>query len=73
MGEWKEHVRWGGMGDRLGEWSILERFWWGRAPMEPKHLSAKSSGELKVGYTHQLHQEDGIKWFQTKYDGIILP
>jgi len=27
----------------------------------------------KVGFAHKLHQEDGIKWFQTKYDGIILP
>merc|ERR1711985_71461 len=27
----------------------------------------------KVGFAHRLKQEDGIKWFQTKYDGIILP
>ena len=27
----------------------------------------------RVGFSHKLHQEDGIKWFQTKYDGIILP
>merc|ERR1719231_890353 len=26
-----------------------------------------------VGFAHQLHKEDGMKWFQTKYDGIILP
>jgi len=27
----------------------------------------------KVGFSHKLKQEDGIKWFQTKFDGIILP
>merc|ERR1711924_498301 len=27
----------------------------------------------KVGFAHRLKQDDGIKWFQTKYDGIILP
>mmetsp|Transcript_49439 Transcript_49439/g.138443 ORF Transcript_49439/g.138443 Transcript_49439/m.138443 type:complete len:174 (+) Transcript_49439:82-603(+) len=27
----------------------------------------------KVGFAHRLKQEDGIKWFQTKYDGILLP
>merc|ERR1712226_1798118 len=25
----------------------------------------------KVGFSHRLKQEEGIKWFQTKYDGII--
>merc|ERR1711924_358294 len=27
----------------------------------------------KVGASHKLRQQDGIKWFQTKFDGIILP
>merc|ERR1719267_393529 len=27
----------------------------------------------RVGFQHKLKQDDGIKWFQTKYDGIILP
>merc|ERR1712078_620919 len=27
----------------------------------------------RVGFSHRLKQDDGIKWFQTKYDGIILP
>merc|ERR1719394_1035122 len=26
----------------------------------------------KVGFAHRLKKEDGMKWFQTKYDGIIL-
>jgi len=26
----------------------------------------------KVGYPHRLTKEDAMKWFQTKYDGVIL-
>jgi len=26
----------------------------------------------KVGFSHRLHKEDAMKWFQQKYDGIIL-
>eukprot|EP00428_Durinskia_dybowskii_P073710 CAMPEP_0170395434 /NCGR_PEP_ID=MMETSP0117_2-20130122/21775_1 /TAXON_ID=400756 /ORGANISM="Durinskia baltica, Strain CSIRO CS-38" /LENGTH=199 /DNA_ID=CAMNT_0010651741 /DNA_START=92 /DNA_END=689 /DNA_ORIENTATION=- len=26
----------------------------------------------KVGFAHRLKKEDGMKWFQTKFDGIIL-
>ena len=26
----------------------------------------------RVGAPHRLHKEDAMKWFQTKYDGIIL-
>jgi len=26
----------------------------------------------KIGFGHRLKKEDGMKWFQTKYDGIIL-
>ena len=25
-----------------------------------------------VGYPHRLTKEDAMKWFQTKYDGVIL-
>jgi len=25
-----------------------------------------------VGSPHRLHKEDAMKWFQTKYDGVIL-
>lgn len=27
----------------------------------------------RIGPQHCLHKEDAIKWFQTKYEGIILP
>merc|ERR1719390_480143 len=27
----------------------------------------------KIGHSHRLTKQDGIKWFQTKFDGIILP
>mmetsp|Transcript_505 Transcript_505/g.917 ORF Transcript_505/g.917 Transcript_505/m.917 type:complete len:174 (-) Transcript_505:109-630(-) len=27
----------------------------------------------KVGFAHKLKMPDGMKWFQTKFDGIILP
>lgn len=26
----------------------------------------------KVGFQHRLGKEDAMKWFQQKYDGIIL-
>merc|ERR1712087_474128 len=26
----------------------------------------------KVGFQHKLKKDDGMKWFQTKFDGIIL-
>lgn len=26
----------------------------------------------KVGFQHRLTKEDAIKWFQQKYDGIII-
>ena len=28
--------------------------------------------QATVGVQHRLGQEDGIKWFQTKFDGIVL-
>ena len=27
----------------------------------------------RIGIQHRLTQEDGVKWFQTKFDGILLP
>merc|ERR1712118_416086 len=27
----------------------------------------------KIGCAHRLKRDEGVKWFQTKYDGIILP
>ena len=29
--------------------------------------------QAKLGLKHQLTKEEAMKWFQTKYDGIILP
>merc|ERR1712085_109167 len=26
----------------------------------------------KIGFQHKLTKEDGMKWFQTKFDGILL-
>merc|ERR1712146_369238 len=26
----------------------------------------------RVGFPHKLTKEEGMKWFQTKYDGILL-
>merc|ERR1712071_661243 len=34
-------------------------------------LSAAKTGV--VGFQHRLKREDAMKWFQQKYDGIILP
>ena len=33
------------------------------------HRKRKSG---KVGFPHRLTKEDAMKWFQQKYDGIIL-
>merc|ERR1719261_2430502 len=38
-----------------------------------RRVKCRKLRRSKVGFRHQLVQEDGIKWFQTKYDGIILP
>jgi len=41
----------------------------GRAGMNVTHRRRKTA---KVGQPHRLVKEDAMKWFQTKYDGIIL-
>jgi len=41
----------------------------GRPGMNIAHRRAKTG---KVGSPHRLNKEDAMKWFQTKYDGIIL-
>merc|ERR1711884_465079 len=41
----------------------------GRAGMNVTHRRRKTA---KVGTSHRLVKEDAMKWFQTKYDGIIL-
>merc|ERR1712211_124876 len=37
--------------------------------MDFAHRRAKVG---KVGFPHRLTKEDAMKWFQTKYDGVIL-
>jgi large subunit ribosomal protein L11e len=41
----------------------------GRAGMNVLHKKHKPG---KIGHPHKLTKEDAMKWFQTKYDGILL-
>merc|ERR1712192_66152 len=41
----------------------------GRPGMNVAHRRAKTG---RVGFSHRLTKEDPMKWFQTKFDGIIL-
>ena len=41
----------------------------GRAGMNVRHRRRKTG---RVGIQHQLVKDDAMKWFQQKYDGIIL-
>jgi len=41
----------------------------GRAGMNVRHRRRKNG---RVGRGHQLVKDDAMKWFQQKYDGIIL-
>merc|ERR1711963_867426 len=41
----------------------------GRPGMNVRHRRRKTG---RVGTQHRLNKEDAMKWFQTKYDGIIL-
>merc|ERR1712032_169578 len=41
----------------------------GRPGMNVRHSRRKT---CHVGFQHRLTKEDAMKWFQTKYDGIIL-
>merc|ERR1712156_1031712 len=41
----------------------------GRAGMNVRHRRRKVG---HVGFPHRLTKEDAMKWFQTKYDGVIL-
>jgi hypothetical protein len=36
--------------------------WWGR----------RRSRHSRVGVQHRLTREDAIKWFQTKFEGVVL-
>lgn len=50
----------------LGERSTNARYLSG---FNVAHKRAKSG---KIGFQHRLTKEDAMKWFQQKYDGIIL-
>jgi len=41
----------------------------GRPGMNVRHRRRKTG---RVGFAHRLTKEDPMKWFQTKFDGIIL-
>merc|ERR1711978_342895 len=41
----------------------------GRPGLNVRHRRRKTG---RVGTQHRLNKEDAMKWFQTKYDGIIL-
>merc|ERR1711910_208027 len=41
----------------------------GRPGMNVRHRRRKKS---RIGTPHMLNKDDAMKWFQTKYDGIIL-
>merc|ERR1719347_111599 len=41
----------------------------GRPGMNVRHRRKKVGS---VGFQHRLTKEDAMKWFQTKYDGVIL-
>merc|ERR1712118_43262 len=38
-----------------------------------RRVSQRRKQQTRVGFQHKLKKEEGMKWFQTKYDGIILP
>merc|ERR1711963_1128066 len=41
----------------------------GRPGMNVRHRKKKTG---RIGFPHRLTKDDAMKWFQTKYDGIIL-
>lgn len=37
------------------------------------NISQRRRKTSRIGFQHRITKEDAIKWFQSKYDGIILP
>merc|ERR1712119_246828 len=37
------------------------------------NIAYRRKRKSKVGFPHRLVKEDGMRWFQQQYDGIILP
>lgn len=35
-------------------------------------VTKKKRGKGRLGITHKLVKDDGMKWFQTKFDGILM-
>jgi len=35
-------------------------------------VARRKARQSRVGFTHKITKEDAIKWFQQKYDGIVL-
>lgn len=35
-------------------------------------ISRRKARQSRIGYTHRITKDDAIKWFQQKYDGIVL-
>merc|ERR1712034_216197 len=52
-------------GPKAGE--ILDR------GLKVKEYELKKGSVAKTGLQHKLTETDAMKWFQAKYDGIILP
>merc|ERR1711865_788247 len=38
-----------------------------------RRVSQRRQRRSTVGFQHKLKRDEGMKWFQTKFDGIILP
>ncbi|KAK0404323.1 hypothetical protein QR680_017395 [Steinernema hermaphroditum] len=38
-----------------------------------RRVAKRRRTKAKVGYSHRVTKEESVKWFQQKYDGIILP
>ncbi|KAK7091694.1 large ribosomal subunit protein uL5-like [Littorina saxatilis] len=37
------------------------------------NINQRRRRKSNIGFQHRITKEDSIKWFQSKYDGIILP
>lgn len=37
-----------------------------------QRVHTRKHAASKVGYQHLVTKEDAIKWFQTKYEGLVL-
>lgn len=35
-------------------------------------VARRKMQQSRVGASHRMHKEDAVKWFQTKYEGLVL-